>query len=585
MHLGIELPPADTWLTFAGRLHPIAVHFPIALLISGALLELLSRRTDTRPSPAALACTVLGALGAVASAATGWIWVAQEPLGRSVQTTLAWHRWVGVATAALGLLALVAGAVARWRPWFAVSRLYVLSLAGAAIAAAWAGHLGATFVWGSDHLTEPFTEPLREGSAPAAALPALPASPGGSAPRASAAEGPAGASGPGIGGAATEPPPASPDSAAAAASVAAPVDFTRQVWPILAGSCVDCHGPRKHKGDLRLDQSRDAFDASRDPRIVVRGDPAASELLRRVGLPPDDPDAMPARGDPLTAAQVALLRHWIEQGAMWPELSPVAAADAVPPLDVSAREPAAPEPASGRAASDPVRGNREAGGAAAERRAAPTPAGPAGQPATAPPTSPSTAPSGGAGGTQDAQAKGGAEGRHAADSASEPADPFGFAPLPPEVEEPALAALRELGGRAGRVARSTAALEVDLSRTALTPADLAALDPLRPNLVWLDLGSTGLGDDAMERVAACGELRKLDLSHTAVGNAGLAQLARLSRLEVLNLVGTAVGDEGLDALGRMPSLRRVYLWGSAATEAGVAALRSVRPDLDVSHGD
>src|SRR6266700_766110 len=101
---------------------------------------------------------------------------------------------------------------------------------------------------------------------------------------------------------------------AAAAPEAQRVDFARDVLPIFQAQCIDCHGPQKQKGDLRLDQKTAEL-----AKIVKANDLAGSELYRRVTLPKGDEDVMPNRGEPLTANQVAVIRRWIEQGAVWPE--------------------------------------------------------------------------------------------------------------------------------------------------------------------------------------------------------------------------------------------------------------------------
>lgn len=95
------------------------------------------------------------------------------------------------------------------------------------------------------------------------------------------------------------------------------VDFVKQVAPLLFGRCIDCHGPEKQKGDLRLDQRSLAF-AGETPSLVP-GKPDDSEFLRRLGLPADDDEVMPQKGEPLTAEQQATLRRWVAEGADWPE--------------------------------------------------------------------------------------------------------------------------------------------------------------------------------------------------------------------------------------------------------------------------
>jgi uncharacterized protein DUF1553/uncharacterized protein DUF1549/cytochrome c len=94
---------------------------------------------------------------------------------------------------------------------------------------------------------------------------------------------------------------------ATAAVHAAGTDFSKDVYPVLQRACFECHGPEKHKGDLRLDTT--------SPQHVKIG----SDLLRRVALPKEDKDAMPKRGDRLTSAEIDHLRDWITAGAKWPD--------------------------------------------------------------------------------------------------------------------------------------------------------------------------------------------------------------------------------------------------------------------------
>ena len=100
---------------------------------------------------------------------------------------------------------------------------------------------------------------------------------------------------------------------------AANVDFVREIQPLLASRCYDCHGQAKDKGGLRLNEARHALRGgeSGEP-AVVPGRPESSLLLKRVTTNDED-DLMPRKGPRLTAAEIALLRRWIEEGATWPE--------------------------------------------------------------------------------------------------------------------------------------------------------------------------------------------------------------------------------------------------------------------------
>ncbi len=97
------------------------------------------------------------------------------------------------------------------------------------------------------------------------------------------------------------------------------VDFARDIQPILQKSCVECHGPEKPKGKLRLDSKEAAFKGGKGGVSIEPGKADQSELYRRIILPADNDDVMPNKGDRLTKAQTDVIRDWINQGATWPE--------------------------------------------------------------------------------------------------------------------------------------------------------------------------------------------------------------------------------------------------------------------------
>lgn len=96
------------------------------------------------------------------------------------------------------------------------------------------------------------------------------------------------------------------------------VDFARDIQPILQKSCVECHGPDKPKGKLRLDSKDAAFKGGKGGVSIEAGKADQSELYRRITLPADNDEVMPNKGDRLTKAQTDLIRDWINQGAEWP---------------------------------------------------------------------------------------------------------------------------------------------------------------------------------------------------------------------------------------------------------------------------
>jgi hypothetical protein len=95
-------------------------------------------------------------------------------------------------------------------------------------------------------------------------------------------------------------------------------DFDREIRPLLQKHCIECHGEKKQKGELRLDAKVHVFKGGHDGPAILAGKPAASPLFQRISSADDD-ERMPPKGEPLSAAQIALLKAWIEAGAEWPE--------------------------------------------------------------------------------------------------------------------------------------------------------------------------------------------------------------------------------------------------------------------------
>jgi len=105
--------------------------------------------------------------------------------------------------------------------------------------------------------------------------------------------------------------------ALAAFSQALPeLKYNRDIRPILAENCFRCHGPDSaaRQAELRLDQR----DVAVERGAIVPGDPAASELIRRINS--DDPEEQmppPSSRRQLTAEQKETLRRWIAEGAAY----------------------------------------------------------------------------------------------------------------------------------------------------------------------------------------------------------------------------------------------------------------------------
>ncbi|MBC7365719.1 MAG: PSD1 domain-containing protein [Undibacterium sp.] len=104
---------------------------------------------------------------------------------------------------------------------------------------------------------------------------------------------------------------------------AAPVDFNREVQPILSDNCYRCHGPdsSSRKAGLRLDLHEAAFAGGKSGlAALVPGKPDESELIARIfSHDPEEIMPSPDSNKTLSAAQKDILRRWITEGAVWGE--------------------------------------------------------------------------------------------------------------------------------------------------------------------------------------------------------------------------------------------------------------------------
>ncbi len=114
------------------------------------------------------------------------------------------------------------------------------------------------------------------------------------------------------------------------ASAADKVDFGKQIYPLLVEKCLSCHAApyvdaktgrtKKPKGGVRLDtvdHIKASYENDDDETVysVVPGKPEKSTLYTTSALPPDHEDIMPPKEDPLTKAQLEMVKKWILDGA------------------------------------------------------------------------------------------------------------------------------------------------------------------------------------------------------------------------------------------------------------------------------
>ena len=270
---------------FVGRLHPLLVHGPVALLILVPAMELAGMRRDwAHLRSAAGWILAVAAAATFAAAFDGWLlaWSGGYR-GRDVTR----HLWGGVMLAAVCAGALRARLVSETGPARAA---YPLLLAASLALMVWTADGGGAITHGDGYLTARMPPRLRAWFG----MPALPAKP---------AEAGAGV-------------PAAFNAGLASADPSNPAFYPVHIAPLFARSCVSCHKPEKHKGGLRLDSYEQLMRGGEDGKVVVPGSPMASDMIRRLHLPPNDDDSMPSDGEkPFTPEETQMLERWIAAGA------------------------------------------------------------------------------------------------------------------------------------------------------------------------------------------------------------------------------------------------------------------------------
>ncbi|MCC6672976.1 MAG: hypothetical protein IT458_18065 [Planctomycetes bacterium] len=317
--------------------------------------------------------------------------------------------------------------------------------------------------------------------------------------------------------------------AGASAQDSAPtrVDFATQIRPIFAERCLSCHGPKEQEADLRLDRRATVFPKEPAKWLVVPGKPEKSALYQRIVLPADDPDVMPAEGDPLTKEQIERIRLWIVQGAEWPA-DETAGAAAAP-----TSRPAAPAPEAPRLVLDAeARKARDAAIAALKAR-----------------------------------------GAHAARLAEDRDEAeVNLAVLGAQADDALLAELAPL---------APCLVWLNAARTRVSDAGLARLSGM-PQLRHLDLSGTAVGDAGVRALGTLPALETLNLFGTRVGDGALDPLAAFPALRRVYLWQSGVTPTAAKALrARRPDLR-VDLGEYAVLPAPPPPARPVNTECPVS---
>ena len=268
--------PGKKWpdiVLFLGRFHMLVLHIPIGIFVLILLQEIgamILRRGDARPSRFALA---LGMISAVVAALAGFLLYHGSGNDYAGNELAERHLWAGMAFAvaaiATWLARLWADAMGANPVWY---RLMLFATFGIMT---FAGHDGASMTHGRDYLTQYAPTWLRGmlGDEKKSSVP----------------------------------------------EVVAPVDpvvYTEIIAPILERRCVSCHNAEKSKGYYRMDTYELLVKGGLEGAGLKPGNAAESHIVKLIELPIDDDMHMPPDGKPqVTAAELLVLKWWIDQGA------------------------------------------------------------------------------------------------------------------------------------------------------------------------------------------------------------------------------------------------------------------------------
>jgi uncharacterized membrane protein len=251
-----------SWLQVFGRMHPLLLHFPIALLIIYALWVFVGKKPNTNeeslhPDDLLLA----GSFTAALSALMGLL-LSKE--GGYSPESLTWHKWGG---------AITAFASYGWYAFRTQLNQYTLApkmvAVGVAVLITMAGHQGANITHGENFVLAPIT----------------------------------------------------PDESFDNVPFAEAVVFDHMVQPVLKEKCLSCHNSRKAKGELVMESPEGILAGGKNGALWDTTNIEASLLLKRIHLPESVEEHMPPQGKAqLTEEEKDILEAWIAAGASFDAL-------------------------------------------------------------------------------------------------------------------------------------------------------------------------------------------------------------------------------------------------------------------------
>jgi uncharacterized membrane protein len=261
-------------LLLLGQLHPVIIHFPIAFLVWLVFTEVLGTINNNHKNRKwmnlmFMACCVT----AVAAAGAGALYMTVLSFSEEEKTLLNLHAIFQVTATILICVSYVLYRLVLKSDKY--EKIYQACLGLSVIIILTGAHFGGSLVHGTDLFSSIFSGAEEEGETVAAEEMLY--------------------------------------------DDVAPIDFNKDVYPLLKSKCFRCHGKRRQRSKYRLDTRNWAFAGGKTGEtVIVPYNPKKSTLCSRIQLPRDSKKRMPNKGKPLTREQQELLCNWINQGAPWP---------------------------------------------------------------------------------------------------------------------------------------------------------------------------------------------------------------------------------------------------------------------------